>query len=153
MAHIHEKIDFTVSVFVVFQNKVLLRLHEKYKLWLVPGGHVELDEDPTQAAVREVKEEVGLDIELVGNRMSPVKDVERYLELLPPKYMNRHVAAPDHEHVDLVYFGRSKTDMIIPEDPADECQWLTREEVEKNTLEMPPDVQWYALEALKELAS
>lgn len=54
MAHIHEKIDFTVEVFVVFQNKVLLRKHDKYKIWLSVGGHIELDEDPNQAALREV---------------------------------------------------------------------------------------------------
>jgi len=46
MAHIHEKIDFTASVFVVHKNKVLLRMHDKYKMWLSVGGHIELDEDP-----------------------------------------------------------------------------------------------------------
>ena len=56
MPHIHEKIDFTVGVFVVHKNKVLLRKHDKYHLWLDVGGHVELNEDPTEAAVREVKE-------------------------------------------------------------------------------------------------
>jgi 8-oxo-dGTP pyrophosphatase MutT (NUDIX family) len=59
MAHIHEKIDFTVDVFVVYRNKVLLRMHEKYHQWLAVGGHVELDEDPNQAALREVLEELG----------------------------------------------------------------------------------------------
>ncbi len=62
MPHIHEKIDFTVEVFIVYDNKVLLRKHDKYKKWLSIGGHIELDEDPNQAAIREVKEEVGLDI-------------------------------------------------------------------------------------------
>ncbi len=46
MSHIHEKIDFTVDVFVVHENKVLLRMHDKYHLWLAPGGHIELHEDP-----------------------------------------------------------------------------------------------------------
>ncbi|HTR18676.1 MAG TPA: NUDIX domain-containing protein [Candidatus Paceibacterota bacterium] len=154
MAHIHEKIDFTVTVFVVYRHKVLLRKHEKYGLWLAPGGHVELDEDPTQAALREVKEEVGLDLILVGNPIPPIVGTKRYRQLLPPKYLNRHIADNNgHEHVDSVYFARSETDVIIPEDPSDECRWLTKEEVEKNELSIPEDVRWYALDALKELAS
>lgn len=32
MAHIHEKIDFTVGVFIVHDGKVLLRFHDKYHL-------------------------------------------------------------------------------------------------------------------------
>jgi hypothetical protein len=53
MSHLHEKIDFTVEVFVVSGDAVLLRKHDKYKIWLGVGGHIELDEEPTQAAVRD----------------------------------------------------------------------------------------------------
>ena len=34
MAHLHEKIDFGADAFVVYRDKVLLRKHEKYGLWL-----------------------------------------------------------------------------------------------------------------------
>ena len=60
--HIHEKVDLTAEVFVVYRDKVLLRMHDKYHFWMSVGGHIEIDEDPNQAAVREVKEEVGLDV-------------------------------------------------------------------------------------------
>ena len=43
MSHIHEKIDFTAEVLVVFNGKVLLRMHNIYKMWLSVGGHVELE--------------------------------------------------------------------------------------------------------------
>ena len=59
MPHIHKLIDFTVEVFIVHKHKVLLRRHDKYKKWLSIGGHIELHEDPVEAAIREVKEEVG----------------------------------------------------------------------------------------------
>jgi 8-oxo-dGTP diphosphatase len=153
MAHIHEKIDFTVTVFVVYRDKVLMRKHEKYGLWLAPGGHIELHEDPTEAAVREVKEEVGLDVALVGNPIPPIVGTERYRQILPPKYLNRHVAAPGHEHVDFVYFARSQTDAVVPEGTSDELMWLSREELEENKLEIPEDARWYALAALRDLAS
>ena len=46
MPHIHEKIDFTVAIFVVHDGKVLLIHHRKLDQWLPLGGHIELDEDP-----------------------------------------------------------------------------------------------------------
>lgn len=89
MPHIHEKVDFTSEVFVVFNSKVLLRKHDKYKIWLSVGGHIEPEDDPNQAAVREVKEEVGLDVELYDNRKFKY-DTDGYKELIPPQFMNRH---------------------------------------------------------------
>ena len=80
MPHINNKIDFTVEVFIVYNNKVLLRKHDKYKIWLGVGGHIELDEDPNQAAVREVKEEVGLDI-MLFDKNTPAFNIENYKEL------------------------------------------------------------------------
>ncbi len=64
MAHINYKVDLCSEVFIVYNQKVLLRKHDKLGVWLSVGGHVEINEDPTEAAVREVKEEVGLDVEL-----------------------------------------------------------------------------------------
>ena len=60
MPHIHEKIDFTVSLFIVEGERVLLVHHKKLNCWLPIGGHIELEEDPEQAAYREAKEECGL---------------------------------------------------------------------------------------------
>ena len=48
--HIHEKIDFTVAIFVVRDKNILLIHHRKLDKWLPLGGHIELDEDPEQAA-------------------------------------------------------------------------------------------------------
>jgi 8-oxo-dGTP diphosphatase len=43
---------------------VLLGDHRKSGLWLPPGGHVEADEDPHQAVIREAREELGIAAEL-----------------------------------------------------------------------------------------
>jgi len=55
---------FTVAVFVVREGKVLLHRHRKLGMWLPPGGHIEEDELPDDAAVREVWEETGVRVEL-----------------------------------------------------------------------------------------
>ena len=68
MAHIHEKIDFTVAIFIVRDKKVLLIHHRKLDKWLPVGGHIELDEDPEAAALREAWEETGFEVELLGER-------------------------------------------------------------------------------------
>lgn len=154
MSHIHDRIDFTVEVFIVHKNKVLLRMHDKYKKWMSVGGHVELDEDPVEAAHREVKEEVGLDIELVGNQ-KVFHDFDHSRELLPPIALNRHRTNTEgHEHVTLVYFARAKgTDIKAQyeDDKSEECQWCSKEEVKK--LDLWPNVRAYALAALARLGT
>jgi 8-oxo-dGTP pyrophosphatase MutT (NUDIX family) len=41
-------------------GRVLLHLHRRIRRWLQPGGHIELDEAPGDAAVRETIEETGI---------------------------------------------------------------------------------------------
>jgi 8-oxo-dGTP pyrophosphatase MutT (NUDIX family) len=156
MAHIHDKIDFTVEVFIVYNGRVLLRKHDKYKIWLSVGGHVELDEDFNQAAIREVKEEVGLDIQLWDSRKWPENSDEFYTELIPPVSMGRHPAInaekPEHEHVVAVYLARAKNDAIsiqYDDDRSDEWRWFTREELD--TVELRTNVRNYAIFALDTL--
>ena len=64
--------EFTVAVFVVDQGRVLLLDHPKLGRWLPPGGHIEPGELPDEAAVREVEEETGVQIRLLGRRGVPV---------------------------------------------------------------------------------
>lgn len=153
MAHIHEKIDFTADVFVVYKDKVLVRKHEKYNLWLAVGGHIELDEDPNQAAVREVKEEVGLDVELVGELPKFKNERSFYKELLPPRYMNIHDINPTHQHISLVYFAKSNSDKVIEneEEKSKGLKWFTKEELQKNKEGIPESIRFYALKALEEV--
>ena len=47
-------------------NRVLMlkQRHEEHDIWMVPGGGIEKGEDARQAAIREVKEETGLDVDV-----------------------------------------------------------------------------------------
>lgn len=147
MPHIHEKIDFTSEVFVVFNHKVLLRKHDKYKLWLSIGGHIELDEDPCQAAIREVKEEVGLDIELVDSGETRQTE-DDYKELIPPRFLYRHCINETHEHICFVYFARSTTDKTSnqSEELSEDIRWFSLEELDNP--EITDHVRNYAKRAL-----
>lgn len=58
---------FTVGVFaIIFNNQknVLLCHRPDYNLWNLPGGCMEAGETPWEAVTREVKEEVGLEVEV-----------------------------------------------------------------------------------------
>jgi len=95
---------FTVAVFVVHEGKVLLHWHRKLGMWLPPGGHIERDELPDDAAVREVLEETGVEVELVGERR---EDIEDPVQLHRPAGVQLEDIGPGHQHIDLIYFARS----------------------------------------------
>ncbi len=143
MPHIHKLIDYTVEVFIVYNNRVLLRMHDKYNKWLGVGGHIELHEDPNEAALREAKEEVGL------------RQKDKTKELIPPYYLNRNRINKTHEHIVLVYFAKSKTDKVMQPDndeKSEECRWFTKEELERDKT-VVPNIKFYALKALERLKS
>jgi 8-oxo-dGTP pyrophosphatase MutT (NUDIX family) len=153
MPHIHKDIDFTISVFVVRDGRVLLHTHRKYGMLLPPGGHIELDEDPNQAALREVKEECGLEVALIAPRSAPQFDEKGFVHLIAPFYFNIHEAAPGHRHADFTYFATSPAGDIVPEYETDGWRWLAREEIEAAPAEvMWPSVRFYALAAIAEAA-
>lgn len=101
--------DWTVATFVIHQRKVLLLWHEKLQMWLPPGGHVEPNELPDEAAVREVLEETGIAVTLLSEPALPPIDGPR--QLARPEGIQLEQIGPHHEHIDLIYFAR-------PVDPA-----------------------------------
>lgn len=152
MPHIHEKIDFVADVFVVYTDKVLIRKHDKHNMWLAIGGHIELDEDPNHAAIREVKEEVGLDVALMGV-LPDTKAEGSSRELIAPRFMNIHEITPTHQHISLVYFAKSDSDAIVDEgrEKSNGCKWFSKEDLEKNKEGISEQIKFYALTALEEL--
>jgi 8-oxo-dGTP diphosphatase len=54
------------SGYLVHEGKVLLVHNKSNNKWVPPGGHLENDETPDQAVIREVKEETSLDVEIIS---------------------------------------------------------------------------------------
>ena len=72
---------FTSTGYIVSKGSVLLHWHPKVKAFLPPGGHVEINEDPVEAVLREVKEETGLLVEIINSEL-PIKS--SYPAQIPP---------------------------------------------------------------------
>lgn len=56
------------SIAVIFdesRTKVLILQRTDVDIWVLPGGGIEKEETPEQAVIREVREEVGLSVEIV----------------------------------------------------------------------------------------
>jgi len=51
-------------VAIMERGKVLLTQREDFEVWCLPGGHVDPGESVAQTAIREAKEETGLDVAL-----------------------------------------------------------------------------------------
>ena len=154
MPHLHEKIDFTVAIFIVHDAKILLIHHRKLGKWLPLGGHIELDEDPEQAALREAREESGLDVELLGERPPTTSPGTR--ALIAPRFLDIHRINETHEHIGLIYwarpkYGASNTDPILAAGEHHAIRWCRREELDSLSPPMTEAVKWYCTKALEEI--
>jgi ADP-ribose pyrophosphatase YjhB (NUDIX family) len=52
------------TVAIIHDDRILLTLRNDFEVWCLPGGHVDDGEALAQAAVREAREETGLEVEL-----------------------------------------------------------------------------------------
>lgn len=126
---------FTVTGFLSNGGRTALHWH-RLNAWLPPGGHVEPDEDPIQAVLREILEETGIEAELLNAE-------PRFAHATPgqlPPPMNIGVYdLPDgdgglreaHQHIDLIYFARPTEGQAI-DLPVDgqEWRWVTVAELQ-----------------------
>jgi 8-oxo-dGTP pyrophosphatase MutT (NUDIX family) len=152
MPHINKLIDYTVVVYIVFKNKVLLVNHKQLKKWLPLGGHIELDEDPEEAAVREAKEESGFDIEIVAEK--PEIEDEFNELLFRPEYLDIHKVGGTHRHVGIVYFARVKSgELKLAKAEHNDIDWFSLKELESQKLNLGPAIKFYAEKALAKLGS
>ncbi|MFI5046541.1 MAG: NUDIX hydrolase [Acidimicrobiia bacterium] len=98
----------TGSAIVVGRLGVLLLVHRRLGFWMQPGGHLEAGEEPADAALRETREETG--IEVAHPRSGP-----RFV------HADVHVAAAGHTHLDLRFLVCAPAD-DDPRPPAGESQ-------------------------------
>jgi ADP-ribose pyrophosphatase YjhB (NUDIX family) len=137
---------FVATTFVVHEGATLLHEHGRLGLWLPPGGHLERDELPHEAALREVQEETGLDVDLLRETPGEESELARPLPR-PQQLLLEDINVADgkvgHQHMDFVYFAAAPQRDLDPAsgEPGPEAwKWFTPEELETGPENLPEDV-------------
>lgn len=117
---------FTVTGFLSHRGHTALHWH-RLGMWLPPGGHIEPNEDPAQAVLREVLEETGITVEIVRTR--PAQPYTLPPQLPAPVTIGVYdIDDPGrpHQHIDLIYFTRpaQAAPDAMPALPDDSKAWL-----------------------------
>lgn len=101
---------FTASALIIEDNQVLLLHHKKLDVWLYPGGHIEKNETPEQAVLREVMEETGLNVEIMGEIDNKLADVKADVSVMHNPYVMLCELVGNHYHNDIVYLCKISGD-------------------------------------------
>jgi len=126
--HYPERPLLAVSVVLWRDGKVLLARRARppaQAIWSFPGGLVEVGETLEMAAAREIREETGLEVDILGQI-----DRAEVIRRDGDGRVERH-------YVILVFAGRYLSGMERAGDDADAVGWYTPNEAER--LEMTPD--------------
>lgn len=138
--------DITVSIIIVYKEKTLLHLHKKMDKWLPVGGHIEKDELPEIAALREVKEESGL--EVILNDSGKQIDMVDAKQLIRPAHILLEDIKEGHQHIDNVYYAKANSFDVKPEDgEATDLKWFTADEINE-LANVPKNVKICSREAI-----
>ena len=153
------KRHFTATGFVVDGSRTLLHWHKRLQQWMPPGGHIEPDEDPVQAVLREIEEETGLVTQVIAARHA---EPYEYPQQLPAPYviLVEDIPGPDepHKHIDMIYFCRAVDGNARPPVNDPTLRWVDEEELRQGgpldvagcgvSVAVPEDVRQLALIAI-----
>jgi len=124
----------TGSCFIIDDSgRLLLHHHRRLDRWLQMGGHVEGDETPDAAALREGTEESGLrDLALISSSiLNPQSSIRA--SAIPAAIFDLDIhkipaarSEPDHDHFDVRYLARTSSPDAITIDrgESNELAWV-----------------------------
>ena len=117
------------------ENKILMVHHNKLQVWLPPGGHIDENELPDDAVIREIFEETGVKVEIVPNThdlgfIDGCKELETpFITLLEDIEGNG-----THNHIDMVYICEALNENLEPQNSeVHDIGWFTYEEIKELT--------------------
>lgn len=134
MPQIPSKVTVSAGGVVINQQGMVLVVNQRGKTWSLPKGHIDLGEEPNQAAVREIMEESGI---------SEV-DLLRTLGAYGRYKIGLNAAEDKTEWKVLLFFlFKTRQNELKPQDPHNpQARWVHPDEVEA-LLTHPKDKAFY----------
>lgn len=135
---IGERMDkhFTATTYILdkVSPRTLLHWHAKLQTWLPPGGHIEENETPYEAAFREVEEETGINnAEFIfnGSKPAPIDDRASFLEM--PHFLLLELIEEGHYHLDWIYYAFVSSDIYDPNTHENTLKWYSYDDLKQET--------------------
>ena len=102
---------------IILKNKKVLLVYEKNRnFWGFPKGHMEKGENEIETALREVKEEVGLDVEIMEKK----------------RYVLNYIIKDEIDKTTVLYIAIPKSENIrMQESEIEDIKWCDFEEALK----------------------
>lgn len=136
-----------VNVAILQDGKVLLTQREDFEVWCLPGGIVDNNESLAQAAIREAREETGLDIRLtrlVGMYSRPAWSNGGYhIAVFAGEIIGGTLQADPHEVIAIDYFDPSDLPPLLlgqRQRILDACAGFGGSVAHNETIEYPADL-------------
>jgi ADP-ribose pyrophosphatase YjhB (NUDIX family) len=104
-----------VNISIIQNGKILLTKREDYEIWCLPGGAVDEGESIAQAAIREAREETGLEVKLtrlIGVYSRPGWPGGAHIISFAAEPVGGEFEADPSEVIDMGYFAPDE----IPDD-------------------------------------
>ncbi|MDQ3250285.1 MAG: NUDIX domain-containing protein [Chloroflexota bacterium] len=117
-------INIGANIVIIEHGKVLLTQREDFEVWCLPGGHIDAGESAAAVAIREAREETGLDVHLlrlvgVYTRLGSADDIHTVCFAAQPT--GGILQAQVGEVIDLAYFA--------PDDLPTAMFWWHRQQI------------------------
>lgn len=144
---------FTATTYLLdkLSQSTLLHWHKKIQTWLPPGGHIEKNENPEEAAFREIEEETGIsDVEFIPNQTEEKRMIdERSLMLSLPHFLLEEEIEYNHYHLDWIFYAwiRRKAKEINYNNT--KFSWFTIEDLESEK-DIFENVRFLAIKGIRD---
>jgi 8-oxo-dGTP pyrophosphatase MutT (NUDIX family) len=116
----------------VKNGKVLLVHHKKFDKWTPPGGHIEENETPDSAVVREWKEELSLDVAVLPAHESAFSGDANATPIPMPFHIDLEREGFDVPHVGYFFYIKlqgGKGSVKILEKELYDAKWFSKEDI------------------------
>jgi 8-oxo-dGTP diphosphatase len=108
---------------VLLIRYVAMRSDGEFQFWLTPGGEIEVGESPLEAARRELREELGLEVEVTGPAYSEANQFEHQGEM--------------RDNLDFVFVARCREEAPV-------LRGVTADEIA-----LMREIRWWAVEEIE----